>query len=194
MSIICSAVDCWSEEKDITVGTSTNCSAISGSLSIEREQRDGDEILGTSITCSTGVCVSTSLMMSTSCAPACGKGTSSICTHGKTSTMCSSVCRWTRSCGRPSTRGGGIPLVLETSFWLRRASYAVPTWNEWWVTVASTAATVCCSCRHHERRRRCLRRFAAPVARSASIETPTAEVLSKGYTEKKATLANRDAW
>ena len=45
---------------------------------------------------------------------------------------------------------------------------------EWWVTVASTAATVCCSCRHHERRRRCLRRHAAPDARSTSM--PTARV------------------
>ena len=42
---------------------------------------------------------------------------------------------------------------------------------EWWVTVASTAATVCCSCRHHDRRRRCLRRHAAPDARSTSMST-----------------------
>ena len=33
-------------------GTSTNCSAICGSLRTVREERDGDEILGTAVTCS----------------------------------------------------------------------------------------------------------------------------------------------
>ena len=74
----------------------------------------------------------------------------------------------------------------------RRAAFAVPTLEcEWWVTVASTAATVCCSCRHHERRRRCLRRHAAPDARSA-ISLPLGFDL-KGHHKRMGTLESY-AW
>ena len=48
--MICSAVCCCGEEKDTTVGTSTNCSAVCGAVSTLRERRDDDEILGISIT------------------------------------------------------------------------------------------------------------------------------------------------
>ena len=36
MSMICSAVCCWRDEKDKTVGTSTNCSAFCGRRTAER--------------------------------------------------------------------------------------------------------------------------------------------------------------
>ena len=53
----------------------------------------------------------------------------------------------------------------------------------WCKAAASSIATVCRSCRSIERSRRSRRRLAAPVARSASIETLTAEVI--GSHEKK---------
>ena len=115
------------------VGTSTSCSASCGSRTEVRAGSSSMRILGTSITCS-GTWISYGAKTSTnSCFSISGTGASSIGAR----MICSTVCRWIRSSGRPSTRGGGIPPVLGTSFWLRRASCAVPTWNEWWVTVAS---------------------------------------------------------
>ena len=55
---------------DTTVGTSTNCSAVCGSLRTLREQRD-DEIFGTAITCS-GIGVSRCKSEATSC-PICAR-------------------------------------------------------------------------------------------------------------------------
>ena len=52
------------------------------------------------------------------------------------------VCARRPACGTRSSTS----LVLVTVFCARRPSCAVPTWNEWWVTVASTMRTVCCSC------------------------------------------------
>ena len=73
MLTICSAVCCMSEAKDKTVGTSTNCSAICGkrrSRSTKRGRMMSFEIFGTSMTCSTGNCVSRDLKNCTSCSPA----------------------------------------------------------------------------------------------------------------------------
>ena len=150
MSMICSTESCWSEEKDTTVGTSTNCSAICGALSTVRQQREGNEISGTSMTCSTGVCVSMSLKMlkmSTNCSPICGTGASRICTNGASWAICSAKCRPTRPCGFTSTRSAGrIPggsrvcprrawcssrtsptPALVTVFSPRKASYLAPS-------------------------------------------------------------------
>ena len=55
MSTICLAICCWSEARDKTVGTSTNCSVICGrrkSRSTKRCWILSCEILGTSVTCS----------------------------------------------------------------------------------------------------------------------------------------------
>ena len=96
MSTICSTFR-W------TVGTSINCSAFCGRRwSTKRCGILSREILGTSVTCSTDVCVSMSFKISASCSPICGTGISRICTNGQTSTMCSKVCRRTCSCGRGS--------------------------------------------------------------------------------------------
>ena len=72
-----------------------------------REQRfasSSGKILGTSITCSgSGVNVLERCMMSGNRYPICGTGASRICTVGAKctkSTMCSTVCRGTLSCGR----------------------------------------------------------------------------------------------
>ena len=87
MLTACSAVRCWSEAKDKMVGTSTNCSAICGSRrsrSTKRGWMMSFEIVGTSITCSTGNCVSRDLKKwCTSCSPSCGTGSSRICTKGR---------------------------------------------------------------------------------------------------------------
>ena len=71
VSMICSTVCCCSKAKDTTVGTSTNCSAICGQRKTERGWILKLEILGTAITCSTGVYVSTSFKMSASTSSFC---------------------------------------------------------------------------------------------------------------------------
>ena len=81
--------------------TSANCSAICVAARAARRGRGGQEIMGTSITCS-GTEMSKCLTASTSWSPDCGTGASRICTIGAKrtkSTICSTVCRWTRSCG-----------------------------------------------------------------------------------------------
>ena len=101
------------------------------------------------------------------------------------SILCSTVCRWIRTCGRSSTRGGGrIPPALVTGFWLRRASCAVPTWNEWWVTAASAIWTAICSWRQKLLNRRSRRRTAEPPEETnggarAAMERSPARVSTK---------------
>ena len=99
--MICSAVCCWSKEKDNTVGTSTNCSTNCGSGRAAREGQDDDEeIMGTSITCSaTGR--SKRRKKSIALSTICGTGALRICTYGKSSINCS-VCRATYTC-QPTT-------------------------------------------------------------------------------------------
>ena len=63
-----------------------------------------------------------------------------------------------------------------------------PTPQLWYKAAASSTATVCRSCRSIERSRRSQRRLARPVARSASIETPTVDAISEGHTKKKQHL------
>ena len=90
------------------VGTSTSCSASCVSRAVVRTGTSSGRILGTSIICSgTGMSVSKERLMSYSCSTICGTSASRICTmdaQQTKSTMCSMVCRWTRSCGRGSTR------------------------------------------------------------------------------------------
>ena len=73
------------EHWDNTVGTSTNCSAICDSSTTVRPARDGQEILGTSITCS-AIGLSKDLIASISWSTICGTSRSKamICTKGKT--------------------------------------------------------------------------------------------------------------
>ena len=82
------------------VGTSTNCSTSCGSRTRVRTGMPSRMILGTSITCSaTGKSASKKRMMSCSWSTISGTGASSVCRPGTVSTICSTVCRWTRTCG-----------------------------------------------------------------------------------------------
>ena len=75
-------------------GTSTNCSAVCGSMRNVREQRDGDGILGTAIT-SSGTGVSRCRSIATSWSTPCGTGMSRIWIMGTASASCSTVrCLW----------------------------------------------------------------------------------------------------
>ena len=93
------------------VGTSTSCSAVCSAKCIRR-LRGGQgvgEILGTSIACS-GMRTSKSRHTSTSWFSICGTGTSSHETKSTVSTICSTVCRWSLSCGLTSySRSGRVP-------------------------------------------------------------------------------------
>ena len=74
--------------------------------------------------------------------------------------------------------------MVVTGFWLRRASCAVPTWNEWWVTVASAIWTAICSWRQKLLNRRSRRRTAEPPEETnggarAAMERSPARVSTK---------------
>ena len=71
MSTICWTISCWSEERNNTVGTSTNCSAVCGARRTVRAARGGRTILGTSITCS-ATRKSRGARKSTNCSTICG--------------------------------------------------------------------------------------------------------------------------
>ena len=62
MLTICPAVHCW-KIKDKTAGTSTTCSTTCGRRSTKRGWMMSSGILGTTITCTTGNCVSRDLKM-----------------------------------------------------------------------------------------------------------------------------------
>ena len=182
MSTICSI-------QDTGVGTSNSCSASCVTRTAARSGTTLSKILGTSITCSATRTSRGERTPRSNCSTTSGTGTSKVGSNGA-STIWSTVCRWTRTCGRGSVTGRGRAptLVLVTVSWSLGKSYAVPTLEcEWWVTVASTATTVCCSCRHHERRRRCLRRHEAPDARSTSMSTARV-FLCRSPKKKKGTL------
>ena len=121
---------------------------------------------------------------------------------------CASRSGWTHNLGhldnllgntrierREHVGGGRISPALVTGFWLRRASHAVPSWNEWWVTVASAIAIDNRSCLTHERSRRSLRRRALPVppAASRSPVMATAKFRPKG-TRDTETLGSDALW
>ena len=76
-----------------------------------RIRKSSMKILGTSITCSGSVVsVPKKSKMSGNWSSICDTGASKVCTTGVTgtkSTMCSIVCRWTRSCGRGSVKASG---------------------------------------------------------------------------------------
>ena len=128
MSTVCST-------KTSSVGTSTNCSTSCGSRTGVRIGMSSRMILGTSITCSaTGKSASKNWSTSSSCSTISGTGASSVCRPGTVSTICSTVCRWTRTCGlplsvflikQPEERLGrrGASVVVT-----RRASRALPPW------------------------------------------------------------------
>ena len=169
------------------MSTSTSCSARCGAQRTVRAALGGQTILGTSITCS-ATRKSRGESMSTNCSTVCGSTMKSFGTTGTESAICSTVCHWIRSCGRPSTRGGGrTSSALVTSFRLRRASYAVPTWNEWWVTVASAIASVIRSCVAHDRSRRSLHQGALDVPPAASRAAISNEGHPLGPTERLVT-------
>ena len=138
MPTVCSASCCWSREGDKTVGTSINCSAICEwrrSRSTKWCWILSCEILGTSMTNSTGNCVSRDLKKCSSCSPSCGTGASRICTKRQMASSCSMVCRRTRSCApRGSPRHGGNRRAFESpETWpcsSARDSFLLP-WP-WW--------------------------------------------------------------
>ena len=110
MSTFCFVISC-SKDQDTIVGTSTNCSAICSAKRTRRLRggRGVGEILGTSIACS-GMRTSKSRHTSTSWFPICGTGTSSDGAKSTVSTICSTVCRWSLSCGLTSyIRSGRVP-------------------------------------------------------------------------------------
>ena len=98
MSTFCSTSPC-KEDKDTITGTSTNCS-VCGTLSpwSLRERRDEDGI--------SGMRISSCRHTSTSWFSICGIGTSSDRTMNMLSTICSTVRRWSRSCGLTSHHAG----------------------------------------------------------------------------------------
>ena len=71
------------------------------------------KIWGASKTCSgSGMSVSKKRRMSGNCSTICGTGASRICTRGAKqtkSTVCSTVCRWTRACGPGGSARAGRP-------------------------------------------------------------------------------------
>ena len=169
------------------VVTSTNCSAVCSAKCARRLQcRDGDEILGTSIT-SSGIWKSICRHTSTSWFSICGTRTSSDGTTSVLSTICSTVRRWSLSCGLTSkSRSGRAPSVsspykskntgssLElTVLWLLEASYVsgpAPRNEEWCRAAANSMRTVIRSCRSYERSWRSLLRLAAELPESRATK------------------------
>ena len=108
------------------VGTSTSCSASCGSRTGVRAESSSMRILGTSITCS-GTWISCDAKASTnSCSSISGTGTSSIGAE----MICSTVCRWSRSCGLTSvSRSGREPLAAGASSRSRKKCCAPAAWG-----------------------------------------------------------------
>ena len=156
------------------------CSAFCGRRRTKRGSTLQMEILGTALTCSTGVCVSTSFKMSAYSFPLCGTGTSRICTMGARSARCSTKCCWTRPAAlltrRPPHRTTrrtpgeeGASVVIT-----RRAPRAPPP--QPWQTPdpLRCGATLRRSWRRNCLSRRCRRLIEAARALSTSITTSTA--------------------
>ena len=151
------------------------------------------------MTCS-GMRTSSCRHTSTSWLSICGTGTTSDGAKSTVSTICSTVCRWSLSCGlTPMRRSGRAHSVYSsnkskytesslelTIFWLRGASCVTgpaPLNAEWCRAAANSMRTVIRSCRSHERSRRSLLRRAEPTSRSA-MSRPTAKVLEMWLTTK----------
>ena len=121
------------------------------------------------------------------------------------SVMCSTLCLWTRSCGRGGSArvagrlppgsssyrlkstgwGGGVVRNLAVYFVSLSSSPALAFLcprEEWCNDVARAAAIDCCSCRHHERSRRCFLRCAALIKGCSQGS------IVKGATKNKGTL------
>ena len=124
---------------DSGTGTSTNCSAICVAARAARRGRDGQKILGTSITCS-----------------------------GTEMSMCWETAAQEHRGSAPS-EGGRLTAprcAAGSVFWFRDASFVsgpAPLYAEWCRTAANSMRTVIRSCRSHERSRRSLLRLAEPV-------------------------------
>ena len=205
MSMICSTESCWSEEKDTTVGTSTNCSSICGALSTVRQQREGNEISGTSMTCSTGVCgvnepedvedvhqlfpqLRHRSIQNLHQRCKLGHMLREVPPHTPLRLHLDEKC-W------PHPRTSPSPALVTVS-WPRKASYLAPSTTlvsrfegvvpeEWWSASARAVRTVCRSCFNHERSRRSRRRLAAPESRSPCSNMSTARA-----TEQKTVLTH----
>ena len=120
------------------------------------------------------------------------------------STNCSTVRRWSLSCGLTPARSGRAPSVSSSNkskstestlelavLWLRGASYVsgpAPRNEEWCRAAANSVRTVIRSCHSHERSRRSLLRRVEPITRSA-MSKPTVKVLAIGLTTKEYTRA-----
>ena len=118
MPTFCSII-CCNMEKDTIVGTSTSCSASCVSRTAVRTGTSSSKILGTSTTCSgSGMIVSKKCRMFGNCPTICGTGAPRVCTMGPKrakSTMYSTACRWTPSCGRGSARTLGLTPAVSSS-------------------------------------------------------------------------------
>ena len=75
-------------------------------------QKDGD----TTVRTSSGTVISKGLKTSTSWSTICGTGSPRIRTMGARSTICSTVCRCTRTCGGGSSTGPGRPPPASSSY------------------------------------------------------------------------------
>ena len=103
MSTICSTGCLMTSMRDTIEGASTSCSASCGSRTGVRTESSSMRILGTSITCS-GTWISCGAKASTNgCCSISGTGASSIGAR----MICSTACRWTRSCGLTSVSRSG---------------------------------------------------------------------------------------
>ena len=160
MSTICSAISCWSEERDNTVGTFTNCSASYVSRHNRRRGTSRGKIFGTSITGSatTSNCAAKNCTAFGSCSLICGTGTSRRWTNSYAMPSCRSVF----PCGQGSISAAGRPVglqssdesskysagptpVLVTFFWPLEPSLEC----EWWVmllVVLVLSLSLCVAC------------------------------------------------
>ena len=170
-------------EQDTIVGTST-CSNSCVSRTAVRTGTSSSKIFGTSTTCSgSGMIVSKKCRMFGNCPTICGTGASRVCTMGAKrakSTMCSTMCRWTRFWARQEPWASPLRCLRQRT---RRTPHqssvrslpgpvhpvcpqaVVPFTSRHLVeaVVGGCGQGHCdaLSCLHHERRRRCLRCHAA---------------------------------
>ena len=213
----CTAVRCWRTATYKIVGTSTNCSAICSALSTVREQREGVEIEGTSITCSGRTGSSTPRIFSTSnWSTICGMRASRTCTTGAEGS-CSATGRGNTTCvpcgsaneaGR--VPGGGAfcrrgALYFTCSSTSLMAVAVVCPFEDWCLASATAIATAIRPWRRNERRRPSRLRLAAELTGSRAADMAARLGLVNTHTRTTRTCApewphcceqplNRDAW
>ena len=138
----------------------------------------------------------------------CGTGTSFDGAMSVVSTICSTVRRWSLSCGLTSKSRSSRALSVSSSnkskntesslelavIWLREASYVSgpAPWNEEWCKAAANSMrTVIRSCRSHERSRRSLLRLAADLPESRATK---GIVTRQGFDQKRHTQTRGQLW